>query len=290
VISVIIPTLCERTRGDLLRRAIRSVRCCGELVSAILVIVNGRQVHEPLYRELSADSTLRIERLPRGSLAAACLHGVNLVQSPFFAFLDDDDEYLPGGLIHRCKLIEGACDFVTTNGFRGTSSDVVFQPGGFDGSSPLASFARANWLTSCGGLYRTETVRGVFFERLPKYVEWTALSFRLLLAGMRFGYSEEPTFRIHDTPGSASKSRGALYAAVDLLGELIDCPVAPSVRSRLKSRRSAAYHDLSDYHLQTGSMAGAWMYHMMSLRYLHGRRYLSYTHRLLLQTLPFRRS
>ena len=54
----------------------------------------------------------------QGNLAEALLHGVASVAATQFAFLDDDDEYLPDSLMAAAEMFLDApdVDLVVTNG------------------------------------------------------------------------------------------------------------------------------------------------------------------------------
>ena len=135
--------------------------------------------------------------------------GRKAVQSPYFCFLDDDDEYLAGAIDRRVEvMIDGRLDVVASNGYRHSNGTDVpaFERLGEVQQDPLKALMTENWLASCGGLFRTESVGPEFFEDMHYPMEWTWLAFRLAVAQMRIGVIDEPTYRIFDSPVSASKS------------------------------------------------------------------------------------
>ena len=69
----------------------------------LIVIVNGAAFDEPLLEEMSSDHRLEVHYLAEANVAAAQRFGRSLVETPYFAFLDDDDEYLPNALRLRLQ-------------------------------------------------------------------------------------------------------------------------------------------------------------------------------------------
>ena len=175
--------------------------------------------------------------MAEGSLPAALRHGRSLVDTPFFGFLDDDDEYLPDAIAIRLAAFasDAAIDAVATNGFTniGGVDRVRHEHPDAAATDPLRALLRENWLASCGGLFRTDRVTVDFFDGVTRHYEWTVLGFKLA-ASRRVLYVDKPTFRVYDSPGSLSKSRAMTRSA---LGR----PTSPALRSacsRSSSRSS----------------------------------------------------
>ena len=118
-LSVIIPTTCEARRQDTLQRAIASVRDQEGICAEILVVVNGDRFDPGLLDTIKSLPYAKTVYLEVGSLPGALRHGRELVEAPFFAFLDDDDEYLPDALAQRVQVMrdEPSVDFVASNGY-----------------------------------------------------------------------------------------------------------------------------------------------------------------------------
>jgi glycosyltransferase involved in cell wall biosynthesis len=96
LVSVVIPTQC---RPQLVVRAVRSA--LGQTLDAIEVIVVVDGSDDSTIQALGAieDSRVVIKPLPRNvGPAAARNEGVEAAQGRWIAFLDDDDEWLPGKL------------------------------------------------------------------------------------------------------------------------------------------------------------------------------------------------
>jgi glycosyltransferase involved in cell wall biosynthesis len=166
-VSVIIPTACRTERAAAIRRAIESVLTQENVDLELIVIVNGPTYDRHLRHELEANPALRVAYLPEPNLPAAIRHGRSMVTRPFFAFLDDDDEYLPGALETRAAemLAHPRVDVVATNGFWGPDKSPYIKHTDGVEVDPLKALLKGNWLGSCGGLFRSATVCQEYFRR-----------------------------------------------------------------------------------------------------------------------------
>ena len=283
VVSVIIPTTAEPSRRDLLRRAIDSARAQRDIGTTLIVVVNGSRWDPSLLGELQG-LPLQLIRLREANLPAAIHAGRLAVAGGYFSFLDDDDVYLPDALASRLAGLESAhADFAVGNGIN-ASGDVLIPDVRAVERDPLRALLARNWLASCGGLYRSATISGEFFEDLTKYFEWTVLAFRLLMAGKKVCFVDQVTFRISDTESSTSKQRSmesVLNGAA--VFEHMFARVPEQIRAGLSLKGASTYHDISSYCLLSGHLADAWRMHVSSLR-MGGWRYLSYTRHLVRQT------
>lgn len=101
IVSVVIPT---RNRAGLLERAVSSVSCQTLRELEILVVDDASDVPAATALERLRDPRLRCLRMPRNvGQAAARNHGARSAKGTWLAFLDDDDEWLPG---HLGSLLE----------------------------------------------------------------------------------------------------------------------------------------------------------------------------------------
>lgn len=284
-VSIIIPTMCELRRKASLLRAIDSVlqQDAGDV--EVIVIVNGDRFDPELFAEVKADARLRVYYQQIGNQHAAQRFGRTLVIKDYFAFLDDDDEYLPGALkIRMAPLLEDlTLDMVATNGFRREMADsrYVDEDAASINRDPFATMIRRNWLASCGGLYRSRAIHIDYFDGKTKHFEWTLLAFRILLANHKVLFVNVPTFRVFDSPESLSKSLDYQRAAAGFIEHLLSFEPPLRIRNALQRRRSAAQHDLSFQFLTLGDRKSAWRFHLKSLIGPGGWRYLAYTRRLL---------
>jgi glycosyltransferase involved in cell wall biosynthesis len=281
-ISVIIPTTCEERRATSLRRAIDSVLSQHGVEVELIVVVNGQRFQPERLEALRSDPALRAVYIETPSPSVACRHGRSIATGEFFAFLDDDDEYLPGALAARLAPLasDPTIDLVVTNGYCAPGDSVQIARTANIESDPFGAMLEQNWLASCGSLFRRSSCGDELFADLTPYMEWTLLAYRLLLAGKRMKFVDIPTYRINDTPQSASKSREYRLAAAVVIETVLSLPLPPHNRRRLRARLLAARHDLSVMSLEEGRRGTAWALHLQSLAGLSGLRYLSYTRRL----------
>lgn len=291
LVSVIIPTMCESRRRDVLCRAIDSVLSQRRVAAELILVVNGQRYDPHLLSQLQ-ELPIRIERLSHASLPEAIRFGRLAVRTKFYGFLDDDDIYLPDALAARSEALASCdADFVVSNGFR-TDGDPLIRDVHAVATDPLRALLVENWLTSCGGLYRTATVPVRFFENLVKFYEWTVLAFELLMAGKKARFIDQATFQIFDTQDSASKQRSmestcnAIAVVEDMFGR-----VPAELRRIVTSKRASIYHDASFNYLESGHLALAWRTHLLCL-VRGGWRYASATRDLMRRTCAawFRRS
>ena len=120
-VTTIIPTMAEEKRRHSLLRAIESIIAASVDPVQILVVVNGSRRSPEVLGKLRELDSVSILSLETGSLPLAILAGRRAVQTPYFCFLDDDDEYLPHAIDLRLAPMRSneKLDFVVSNGYRG---------------------------------------------------------------------------------------------------------------------------------------------------------------------------
>lgn len=250
----------------------------------VIVVVNGKRFDPACYEALCGESGLNVVYREEGNLPLAIRFGRSLVTAPVFAFLDDDDEYLPGALWRRLQplLVDGAIGYVASNGYRqvGSQDEAVVTNVEVVRRDPLRALLTENWLASCGGLYRSDRVTIDYFDGETRYLEWTLLAYKLA-SSMNMAFVDAPTYRIHDSPDSLSKSEAYREAEIGVLDKILDLELPVDVKQSLRVKTGRAYHGLSNYHRRAGRLGRAWRCHLMSLRYPEGWRYLSYSRMLL---------
>lgn len=206
-ISVIIPTLAERQRFSSIRRCIASIRLAGDNLSRIIVVANGSR-SDPLVMQWLADQAdITLIEEPAPSAPNAVRIGRDALDTPFFSTIDDDDEYLPGSINLKLKvLLENPdADLVVTNGFSSEKNRLYTNLAKVP-SDPLKALFDENWLASCNALFRSDSVPSEFFQDFHPYAEWTWLAFKLALSGKKVATLDEPCFRLNYTPQSLSQS------------------------------------------------------------------------------------
>jgi glycosyltransferase involved in cell wall biosynthesis len=292
-VSVIVPTSALPRRRALIWRAINSILDQADICAVPTVIVNGPGRDRDLTRELARDRRLRVHVLEEAGLPNALHVGRRLVDTPWFAELDDDDLLLPGALATRVKALaeSDAYDCVVTNGYRRCAGkDTLNIP---DMSAvardPLGAFWKRNWLLPGSYLCRTDRVGPEFFDGMPEALECSFIALRLA-ASYRITFLDRPTvIWTEDTPGSLSKSRERFVALAGAYERLLMLDLPPSARRKLLERITGEYHSASDWYRREGDRREAWRWHLRSLVRRGGHRYLPYTRRLLWEPFAPRR-
>ena len=286
-ISIIIPTRLDCRRRHEIERALTSIRAQQAVEPHILIAANGPEINDNLAHTLEACADTRLLHLPHADLAGARLAGRRAVTTPFFCFLDDDDELLPGALASRLAPMRAdiTLDAVAGRGWR-IDRGIKNPSGRRTGKNcdPLAELVDHGWLSSCSALYRSGRLSSAFFSDLPDYFEWTFLAFKLCLT-RRIGFIDTPGHLIHDTPGSLSKSRDYARAQVSTLERILELDLPPPIRSAIRMKYGEALHHLADHYHHENIPAAAWRSHLKSLIQPGGLRFAAYTRKLLASSL-----
>jgi Glycosyl transferase family 2 len=290
-VTVIIPTACEASRGATLLRAIASALGPAQprVAVRVLVVVNGRRFDGPFFEALQRRDDLTVVYEERGSATRAQHIGRSLVETPFFSFLDDDDEYLPDTMHLRIQPMLDDQQLACTAAQGHRQVDGVDRP--FLGRTdelrrdPLRALTHYNWLATAGGMYRTSLVPLAMFSAEPGYMEWTVLAYRIA-AAQRVAFVESPCFRIYDTPGSLSKSEAYRVGEIDALETILRLDLPADVRRAVGRHLGTAHHCMACIHAERRERARAWLHHLASLRVPGGARFVVFSRRLLPLLVP----
>ena len=290
--SIIIASALHCERAATIHAAINSVLNQHPQPAIPILVANGPNIDPELFSYYKNHSSLRFFYLEEAHLPAAIHFGRQQVDTPFFGFLDDDDIYLPHAVETRRVALEhshnGRFDVAVTNGWCQTDDNIVpcYHSMREFSVDPLASLIRHNWLTSCGALYRTETIGLDYFDGLSKYIEWTVTAFRLSI-NRKINFVDDFTYRIDRRYSDISLSRSSEYYAGVLSGlkNIAGLELPKHIRKAVLKKYGAATHNISANHLRQRNFTEAWKSHIESLCQPHGVRYISYTARLILATL-----
>jgi len=287
-VTVIIPTL--GIRKESLRRAIESVLAQKGVEAIPLVVVNGTRYDADLIASLCADEAVDLIKIETAGVSPARYAGRLRVETRYFAFLDDDDEFLPDGLAGAidCFDQDPDLDSVVANGY-GESEGKTFDwfEDFIESHSDLPlSVLTENWLTSAGGVYRTHSVPPEIFEKLPNHLEMTVLAFTICQK-FKLRLIDKKLFIIHlgDTD-QVSMSEAYVEAIPEVLDGLISQTDRPDIIDILRTKRSAALHLCAMDAMQKHDMRRAWKRHLQSLRFQGYKRYLWSTRHLICRMVP----
>jgi len=283
-ISVIMPTTCKAERKQSLLKAIESINHQEGVDVKIIVVVNGALYDAALTKIIQKLPNTGLVFFETANLALAIEHGRGLVQTKYFSFLDDDDEYLENTLKSRVGALEtdASIDVLVTNGYdvsKGLQHVRVKNPDAVN-RDPLNALMHYNWLASCGGTFRSATVSNEFFKKPVKYYEWTTIAFRVS-GDLNVKFVDIPTYSVNDSVESLSKSSEYIVASEDIIRMMLSNDKARKIRKTLNRKLSAVLHTISDFHRNNDNLSTAWQYHFKSLFSVGGYRYLGYTRRLL---------
>lgn len=291
-VSVIVPTAARAGRRALIWRAINSILDQDGVSAVPTVIVNGPARDPGLTQELMADPRIRVHVLEKAGLPNALQVGRRLVETPFFAELDDDDVLLPAALSSRVEVLmqNPDHDCVVTNGYkRFQDAETLHIPDmNVVERDPIRSFWDRNWLLPGSYLCRTDRVGADVFDGMPEYLECSFIALRLATT-YRIKFLQRPTvsWSAH-SPDSLSKSRNYVLSCSRAHEQLLRLHLPSHARRKVQERITWACHSASDFYLHEGDHLRAWRWHMRSLFRRGGLRYLLYTRRLLWPSLSQR--
>ncbi len=282
-ITIVIATLA--VRQEELNRAIKSVLGQEGREAVPLVVVNGDTFDPDFVRQLRQRRDIRFHQIAAPGVAGARYEGRKKVDTPYFGFLDDDDEYLPDALAIRYRPFDTRpeLDVVVGNGWRFVAGEkqLTWTDTAEIEADPAGSLMQVNWLASCAGLFKAETVGAAYFDPDIQYLEWTYSAFHLALT-RKISFVPEPTYIIHDTPGSLSEDDAYVEAQSTVLERMLDFKMPPSLRRKLRLKLSNTQHGLSDHYRRRNATSAAWKYHLRSMAEIRGMlRYVLYTRQLL---------
>lgn len=281
-VTAIIPTRGNRERSDVALRAISSLQA-NTVQVRVLCVVNGNG-HDGATVEAfrAAGAEVMFNEAPSAPLAVQA--GRRTVTTPYFCFLDDDDEYLPRAIDRRLARLAQApdADFMVANGYRCVdgADEIALKELPLVERAPLHRLFEENWMPSCAGLFRTDRVGNEFFARPHPYMEWTWLAYRLALAGRRVAVLDEPTFRIHDSQRSLSKSQAYRESQEALCRRMLETLPPREIREVIQRRLQDSLASGTVDALAAGDVPTAWRLHRQVLNLPGGWHYFTHTLRI----------
>ena len=289
--TVVIASLCDDARSELLKRACASVNASAQgLDCSIVVVANGPRVSPSVIEWLATQPDIRVVSLRSGSHALARRVGAEMADCEFLAFLDDDDELMPGTLprklaeFRRCPEI----DLLVTDGMRinGSAETKIFPPPEARHPDLIETMMRASW-GACAVTLRLSNIDLSAFDPEFRHMEWTLTTLKLA-SRHRVGYLDEPTYRYYETtPNSLSKKAEHNLALPEVWRRLSMSYAGTRYEATVRRRYGTVCHDVSWQCAHMGRMRDAWRLHGQSLRSPGWLTHLPFTVKLLLA--PVRR-
>jgi len=285
LVTVIVPTTAQLSRRMEIMRCVQSIRDSSRLPVQIITVVNGQRSDPGICAWLRAQPDVYYAYVEMPSAPNAVLEGRKLVATPYFSTVDDDDEYLPGATDLKLAALTAApqADLVVTNAYRNFNhqDELLYSHLAAVPAQPLASLFLANWLHNGNALFRSATIGVNYFTDYRPYAEWTWLAFKLGMDHKRVLTLEQPTFRVHCTPGSLSQSDAYFDYYLPLYESMLAARPPPAIARLVRRRIGAAQHHHSVRALEGGRWREALGWHWRSLLLPGGLQYLSYTRHLL---------
>lgn len=288
-VTVVIPSTAIPERFELLLRAIRSVVEQRGVSAIPLVVLNGAQYTAAAEQALRRDPDIQVVARTERDLPSALRHGRELVQTPWFTTLDDDDILMADALATRLTVLQSnpALDIVATNGLvRQDGRDILNIPASLQiGNDPLRALEHHNWFLPGCWLARSDRVRPELFDGMPRYRECTFLALKMA-SQYKLQWIDTPTvIRFVDSPLAESRTREYVLGQVEAQKGLAALPLPPYLQRSLRWRMAAALHESADRLWSEGDVHGAWNLHLESLRAYRGLRFLPFTLRLVSSTV-----
>lgn len=283
-LTVIIPTLADEKRKDTLIRAINSITQQTDCPAKVIVVVNGQKFDQILLDTLARRSDIEVLKEPQASAKIARYRGLISTNTPYYSFLDDDDELLEHSNRTRLDTLKNNpdCAFVASGGHRIEAG--IRKPSAPNlmraTTAPYEELSKNNWLTSCGCIFRASMIPSDVFKDLPDYHEWTYLAYRLLSCGS-FCITEQPCYIIHESASSLSKTLEYSTGHVDVFRRVLTLDIPKNAKKLVKQRLAMAEHDAASIALKSRQYKSALKHHLASLALPGGMRYLFFTRHLL---------
>ena len=267
-VDVLIVSLCAVDRAAAIHRAVDSALSQQDVRARVTIVVNGQRFHRPLFETLQRTPGVRVLYQTEPSIFLARRYAREEVEAPWFGFLDDDDELLPGALAVRVNALAAspAADVVVSNGLlcNGQSTSPMLVDIAAIRRDPLRSLLARNWLATASALFRSESVPAEYFDVTIRSNDMTYLAFRLALE-KRILFVDVPTYRKSYSPDSISLTQAWALPALATLDKMLSLPMPRSARRGLRRKCAAAAHQISNIHRERGETALAWRYHLRSL-------------------------
>ena len=288
-LAVVIASLCDDARSELLKRACDSVRAmAGEYDYSIIVVANGSRVSSSVIDWLTARRDVRVIRLRSGSHPLARRVGAEMADSEFLAFLDDDDEFLPDTF--ACKFAyfreHPDIDVLVTDGLRVNGAKVtkIFPPPQARSADLIETLMRTGW-GACALTLRAQNVDLSAFDAEFRHMEWTLTTLELARRNL-VGFLDEPTYRYYeDTLESLSKSAEHILAGPEVWRRLSKSYAGTRYSTIVRRRYGLVCHEVSWECAHRGSIREAWRFHVKSLWSPGGAAFVPFSGKLLFTSL-----
>jgi hypothetical protein len=289
LLTVVIASVCDDARGELLKRACESVRAmAGNHDYSIIVVANGPRVSLSVLDWLATKPDIDVIRLRSGSHPLARRVGAEFADCEFLAFLDDDDEFMPNTLAPKIAHFRQhpEIDVLVTDGFRVNDSKAskIFPPPEARCADFVETMMRTGW-GACALTVRTQNIDLSAFDAEMRHMEWTLTALELARRH-RIGFLDEPTYRYYETtPNSLSKNAEHNLAAPEVWRRLSKSYAGTRYEAAVRRRYGTMCHNASWDCAREGKIHDAWRFHAESMLSPGGMVYIPFSAKLLFSSL-----
>lgn len=285
-LDVIVRTLADAPRSELLFRALDSIQSQSGVTARPIVVVNGQRFDAATLAALKSRPGILLHHEQQASAGLAQVVGRKLVTAPFFSYLDDDDELIADSLTNPMRWLEDHpdCDVLINNGYFVKESGVLLESTHIAShiAQPAVTLLDECWLSPGACIFRTGNISFDMLNADWSHLEWTRLAFELCAHCKRLHFMDVKTVRYNDTTGSLSKQLLHQEAALGLLQEVRrDARLQPAVRREAYQKYLRTLHNLATFYWRHGQVSNAWRCHLGSLRPPHTFRYLLFSRKLM---------
>ena len=233
--SVVIPLY---NKADTIARTLRSVQAQAYKNFEVIIVDDGSTDEGVLIAEsFNGKLELKVVRQKNSGVSVARNTGAKHAKAPYLAFLDADDEWLPGYLEEINRLIEEFpnAEVYGTNYYCVTNKSLVCNRA-WGRTRKLVDFATA-WIkrcpihTSSSVIWKTAFDAVAGFVPSHKYYEDAELLFKLAYRG-RFCISQKPLVKYHTDANIRATNQSAPYGKYAhwlYLEELVASKCAPKM-------------------------------------------------------------
>src|SRR5262245_60746241 len=247
--TVVIASVCDDARGELLKRACDSVGAmAGAHDYSIIVVANGPRVSPSVLDWLATRPEVRVIRLRSGSHPLARRVGAEMSDSEFLGFLDDDDELMPDTLAPKLAYFRQhpEIDVLVTDGLRVSDSGAtrIFPPIEERSEDLVETMMNSGWQAGALTL-RVQNIDLSAFDAEIRHMEWTLTTLDLARRH-RLGFLDQPTYRYYETtPHSLSKRAEHWLAAPEVWRRLTATYAGTRYHTAMRRRYGTTCHTAS---------------------------------------------
>jgi glycosyltransferase involved in cell wall biosynthesis len=290
-ISVVIATTAEKKRAESIDRAINSVIAQQGCNFNLIVVINGEIFDDDVRKSIEDNKLVQCHYLLEGSFPKALAYARSVIKTDYFCFLDDDDELLPSSLFARFSALEcnPNMDVAVGNGLK-KHSDFAWQTHpnilSYQGNSLAALLKEnGNWLASCAGMFRTETIPQQYFDDYAVYAEWSYIAFKLAIFN-KVIFINCLCYCINVQSESLSHNEAYLLGQYDMTRKVLILPLPMWAKKLLLIKVCDTEHTISERFLKNKQSARAWLFHLRSLSNTKTFfKYILFTRYLIFQNL-----